>query len=88
MTMALQKIKPKKMIDDFEEGVCYPGNNDSSSLGLRNLSPKVSGNLNLSRMEHVEKPRKSELSFGASMVYDVHDMRVPHNFGENDGKGY
>ena len=35
------------------KGECYPGNNDNTTLGMRNKSPQknISGNLNLGKME-------------------------------------
>lgn len=41
--------KSPHIAEGFAGGECYPGNNDFYSLGMKNKSPKVSGNIRLSK---------------------------------------
>ena len=69
--------KASHPLDIFAAGVCYPGNNDINSLGMKSPDPKISGNM---RWKHVdnENPVTKELPFGGKMIYNVHSRKPGH----------
>ena len=71
----MMKIKGKPLGDVFDSGVCYPGNNDSNDLILMNKSPKVSGNLKLTRKNECQEPtlRRVDMAAGSYMTIGVQD---------------
>lgn len=79
--MNAKALHPKGTVEDvgrkatmpkvFYEAECYPGNNDSRMLGMRNKSPQIyiSGNLNLSKMPKRYGPIRIEGEFGEVITH-------------------
>lgn len=61
------QLKSPHQEHGFAGGECYPGNNDYYSLGLKNKSPKISGNMKLSSEKSMrgDSPKKIAGPFGS-----------------------
>jgi hypothetical protein len=70
------QLKSPHQEHGFAGGECYPGNNDYYSLGLKNKSPKVSGNIKLSAEKSMRGERSVKIAgpFGSYITLpDAHN---------------